>query len=339
MSLRPLKDSSDSAPARADGSAAGSRLLRISIIIPVLNSEKFLAGCLESIFSMKYPRGSYEVIVVDNGSKDRSVEIAKKYGVKVLVKPKVNVSAVRNFGARESTGDVLAFVDSDCLVSENWLASAVPYFKDPAIGMVGSLCAVHEKDMTWVGKAWNSCMKKRQLNGETDRLGCGNIIIRKRCFEEINGFNDDLVTGEDDELCHKLREAGYRIYSDPAIKVYHLGEYRTLTQFFRKETWRGYETFRLFLKHKGRMNTKVIIYSGFFLANMLLFFLLLPGTLILHRGYPALWMPVSLLIGLPVDLALNTASRTKKWGYFFYFVTLYLFFGLARGLAILRIKL
>lgn len=336
MSFVPLKGSSNAARA---GIGADPPPLRISIIIPVLNSERFLGGCLESIFSMTFPRGSYEVIVVDNGSKDGSVEIAEKYGAKVLVKPGVNVSAVRNFGARASTGDVLAFVDSDCLVSKDWLANAVPYFRDPSIGMVGSLCAVNENDMTWVGKAWNSCMKKRLLRGETDRLGCGNIIIRKKCFEEINGFDDGLVTGEDDELCHKIREAGYRIYSDPAVKVYHLGEYRTLRQFFRKETWRGYETFRLFLRHSGRMNTKVTIYSGFFLANVLFFLLLLEGTLMLHRGYAALFLPIILLMSLPAFMAVSTASRTGKWGYLFHFTLLYLLFGVARGLAMLRIKL
>ena len=330
MSFAHLKASSDE--------AAVSGPVRVSIIIPVLNGEKHLGACLGSIFNMKFPRGSYEVIVVDNGSKDRSVDIAKKYGAKALVKPGVNVSAVRNSGALESAGDILAFVDSDCLVSRDWLANALPYFRDPSIGMVGSLCAVDESDLTWVGKAWNSCMKKRLLCGETDRLGCGNIIIRKKCFAAISGFDAGLVTGEDDELCHKLCEAGYRIYSDPSIKVYHLGEYRTIGQFFRKETWRGYETFRLFLRHKGRMNTKITVFSVFFLANMLAFLLALAGVLALRRGYPVLLIPASMLVGLPAYLAVSTAKRCRKWGGLFHYALLYLIFGFARGLAILRIK-
>lgn len=309
----------------------------ISIVIPVLNEEKYIGRCLDSIFKINYPKECFEVILVDNGSTDRTIKIAKKYDVQIHIKQDVNVAAVRNCGARESKGEILAFIDGDCVVSRDWLDIANQYFSRDTIAMAGSLCKVSDES-TWLGKTWDICLKKRRLKGETDRLGSGNMIIRKKIFDQINGFNECLVTGEDDDICYRIRSANYIIYSDPEIAAYHLGDDKTLREFLDKEIWRGCETFRLFLKNRGQMNLKAVVYALFFLSAIIATMSSSIYLLVTHKGFVAVLISIGLVLSLPVYLATVTAIVSKKWTFFFRFILLYFLFGVARAFAIFKLN-
>ena len=84
---------------------------KFSIIVPVYNVEKYIGKCLESIKNQTYK--DYEVIVVNDGSTDKSMEIAKEYNVKVINTKHVSVSEARNIGVKHATGEYLMFLDSD----------------------------------------------------------------------------------------------------------------------------------------------------------------------------------------------------------------------------------
>jgi len=101
------------------------KTVAISIIIPAYNEERFLGRCLQSIANVDYPGELTEVLLVDNGSTDRTVEIAHSYNAKVLVDGTSNVSGLRNLGAQHAKGELLAFVDADCIVHEDWISGSV----------------------------------------------------------------------------------------------------------------------------------------------------------------------------------------------------------------------
>ena len=84
---------------------------KFSIIIPAYNVEQYIGRCLESVF--KQTSKDYEVIVVDDGCTDKSIEIAKDYDVKVITSKHVSVSEARNIGAKKAKGEYLLFLDSD----------------------------------------------------------------------------------------------------------------------------------------------------------------------------------------------------------------------------------
>ena len=84
---------------------------KFSIIIPVYNVEKYLKKCLDSVFNQTYK--DYEVIVVNDGTKDNSMDIVKDYAVKVINQKNQGLSAARNAGVKKATGDYLIFLDSD----------------------------------------------------------------------------------------------------------------------------------------------------------------------------------------------------------------------------------
>ena len=107
----------------------------VSIIIPFKNEEKYLGACLAGIAALDWPRDRVEVIALDNGSTDASESIARSFGIQYVTAPGRRSRANRNRGAREGRGEILAFVDADCVVPPDWLSVAADLFaSDPAIG-------------------------------------------------------------------------------------------------------------------------------------------------------------------------------------------------------------
>src|SRR6266545_2666630 len=113
----------------------------VSVVIPVKDRAEELARCLVSIRSIEYPSELLQVIVVDDGSSDKSAEVARELGA--LVMPSGGTgrgpAAARNVGARAASGEILAFIDSDCTASAGWLAELLPSFTDKKTAAVGGL--------------------------------------------------------------------------------------------------------------------------------------------------------------------------------------------------------
>lgn len=93
----------------------------VSVVVAAPDAEGELDRCLASLLDIDYPAGRYELLIVDNGSRDRTAEIVKRFPVRNLDEPRSRVSHARNAGIRASRGDVVAFTDPDCLVSKQWL--------------------------------------------------------------------------------------------------------------------------------------------------------------------------------------------------------------------------
>jgi glycosyltransferase involved in cell wall biosynthesis len=219
----------------------------ISIIIPAFNEGTRLPSCLDSILHLNYPRDNFEVIVIDNGSTDGTRELAENSGALVLVDKNQNVSGLRNLGARQAKGDILAFVDADCKVSDDWLDRAAPYFEREDVAAWGSPPSV-PSGATWVQRTWYLVRKKEQAVQEVDWLESMNLFVRRDRFLSIGGFNENLVTCEDADFCFRIARYG-RIVSDDRIAVIHLGEASTVKEFLKKEIWRGQGNLRGIFSH------------------------------------------------------------------------------------------
>jgi len=252
-----------------------------SIIIPAYNEEKYLPLCLDSIHNLNYPKEKYEVIVVDNGSTDRTREIAANRGATVLQDRAANVSGLRNYGAREAKGDVLAFLDADCLVTNDWLICAAKYHDDMDISVWGSPTTPPE-DSTWVQRTWFFVRMKKQDVMDVQWLESMNLFVRKSQFFEIRGFNEQLVTCEDVDLSYRMSRMG-RIVADKHISAVHLGEAGTMREFFRKELWRGQSNLKGAFSHgislKELPSLVVPVYFGLLIPVLFVAAWLAPSTL------------------------------------------------------------
>jgi GT2 family glycosyltransferase len=216
-----------------------NRTVDVSFVIPVRNDATRLRGCLKSIRENQYPDDRIEIIVVDNGSHDESVLVAREAGAEVLKEPGRRVAELRNIGASIARGRILAFVDADHLLGPCWIEAAVQTFKeDETIAAVGSLCRAPE-DGTWVQRAYDNLRGRRVGRQPVEWLGAGNMAVIHDAFERLGGFDAGLETCEDVELCRKLRSAGQRLVSDDRLLSVHLGDPSTLSALFRGELWRG----------------------------------------------------------------------------------------------------
>jgi glycosyltransferase involved in cell wall biosynthesis len=108
-----------------------------SVIVPCFNNEPYLARCLNALCTQTWAKGGYEMILIDNNSTDRSVEIARGFSeVTVLAEEIQSSYAARSRGVRQAKGEVLVFTDSDCEVCPTWLEEMARAFGSPGTGLV-----------------------------------------------------------------------------------------------------------------------------------------------------------------------------------------------------------
>lgn len=222
-------------------------IFSVSIIIPAKNEQEILPLCLEAINNLDYPDDKVETIVIDNGSTDNTATIAERYGAKVVSHPVGNIASARNAGAERANGEILAFVDADCLVDSEWLKNAIKNFGNKTVGCVGSRPGVPESNTTWVQRLW-SLMKVKKGLSKVEWLASSNFIVRKRLFEDVLGFDEALDTCEDVDIGLRLSKKCTLIYDDK-VKSTHLRDPRTLSEFFKKEIWHGRGNLKGFFKH------------------------------------------------------------------------------------------
>lgn len=204
----------------------------ITVIIPTYNSEKFISRALHAIFEgALLPR---QVIVVDGGSKDLTIKIAKEYPVEVLSNPKTSAADARNIGINNSKGDIIAFTDSDCVPCKNWLEKIFENFKNNPglVGVGGRMLPLEPKNdiEAFCGDIFiNGIMRFSNQSFKPDKkflpgsFITANCSYRKKALIGVDGFNEFFKNnGEDIDLFWRMIDKfpGCLLY-DPSIIVYH----------------------------------------------------------------------------------------------------------------------
>lgn len=208
---------------------------KVSVIVPCRNEERWIGVCLEALVRGSFPRSDYEILVIDNGSTDQTREIASVFADQVLVENTNKVSRARNLAAAGAHGEVLAFLDADCIPDRDWLDKATASLARDNAGIVGAHYLLPELP-SWVEKNW--CLDPPAGRQETNFVPAGNLIIRRQLFRQIGGFDEKLIACEDKELCARASRHA-TVISDDAIRVVHQGNPKTLEQLLRREMWHG----------------------------------------------------------------------------------------------------
>jgi glycosyltransferase involved in cell wall biosynthesis len=240
--------------------------LLFSVIVPMLNEERVIARCLRALEAQTFPRDRWEVIVVDNGSRDRTLEIAASFAgslnLTILVKTGVSISAVRNFGARAAQGECLAFLDADCVAPPDWLKLAHGALSANSRRIVGAQYTI-PRDSSWVAKAWygDLCQLKQ---GPILYVPGGDLIVRRDRFFELSGFDEQIETSEDCDFCQRAAASGTPAVGIAALSVEHLGTPQTLSEFFRKQRWHGSHVFQVFLKDERHIRNARSVLLAFY---------------------------------------------------------------------------
>ena len=219
----------------------------LSFVIPVRNDAVHLRECLKSIHNACAECSEIEILVIDNGSTDDSVAVARKGGATLLSIPNARVSELRNRGAAAARGTVLAFIDSDHEIAAGWGSCALESLAVTSIGAVGALCWPPQRP-TWVQRVYDGLREHREGAHDVQWLGSGNLAVKRDAFLAVGGFDARLDVCEDVDLCRKLRSAGYRLVADSRLRSIHKGDPPTLGALFRAELWRGRDNLRVSMR-------------------------------------------------------------------------------------------
>ncbi len=191
--------------------------MRISVVIPALNEEKYIERTLKSISE----QNPYEIIVVDNGSTDKTAEIASKYA-KVIKEPEKGVAKARDTGWRIAKGDIIAFTDADTVVGKNWINEIENSLKGDAVAVYGPVYLldgnIFENFLAKYGFTLflliNHYLISPHFSGQ-------NFAVKRRALESIDGFNTKLKTAEDVDLSRRLhKKFKNKIIFNKNLKVY-----------------------------------------------------------------------------------------------------------------------
>ncbi len=199
----------------------------ISIIIPTLNEEKLLPQLLDQLSDQKIKsKYKYELIISDGGSKDNTIEIAKKYTDKIVIhheNRRQKISEGKNLGYRISIGDILVFICADCrLENPEQFFDYVNSFRNSKYLAATFWFDVFPEEKIWSDYIFHFFFNWliKLLNFVGNGMGRGECqVIKRSIFKELGGYNEELIAGEDYDLYTRIRKKG-KIHVNFKIKVY-----------------------------------------------------------------------------------------------------------------------
>jgi glycosyltransferase involved in cell wall biosynthesis len=302
---------------------------KISFVVPAKNEESTIRLCLESIFK-EMIQGD-QLIVVDNGSTDKTIAIVKSFSkVLLLEKPDISVGGLRNEGARIADGDVLGFIDADCVIKPGWRHKVIHSLSIPNVAATGSKCSLPENPH-WIEKVWYSQRKRKP--GIVKYINSGNLVVKRDIFFQVGGFDESLITGEDAEFCWRLRSYSFLLWEDPEIITEHHSNPKNILNFYKKERWHGlgmFGTFKVFWFDKP-----LIMTFGFVLC-CLVALLLTFSSIVLDKVH-YLWIVLPLIFIVPGVTSIFRCFQYKQFNFFPQYIFLYTLYYIARTDALFRI--
>jgi glycosyltransferase involved in cell wall biosynthesis len=233
----------------------------VSIVITGKDESETIEKCILSVFDQSYP--NFETIYIDSNSTDGTFEIAlrlqnasKSYAnCRRYLPLSIDTNSAasgRNFGVNIAQGDIIAFVDADCVPERSWLENLIIHFSKDTLVVGGpnihsrtncsKLCgAVYDVLETFLGSGGSAQFLKINRLSYVNAIPTCNLAIEKKLFYAVGGFNDELRFNEDSDLCHKLRKAGYKMLYSPEAKVNHLRGIKSYHDFSHLIKEYGYQ--------------------------------------------------------------------------------------------------
>ena len=222
----------------------------VSVVVPVRNGERTIGDNLASIIRSDYPQDRHEVLVVDNASTDRTAEIIGRYPVRYVREERRGPSAARNRGIEESRGEVVAFIDADCIATTRWLRELVAGFsQNDVLAVAGEIIAYPPATPA---ERYHAMRKERwqayALALERPFPVTANVAFRGETFDRIGRFDQRLRAGEDKDFGWRFFDAGLKLsYRDRAL-VFHRHRSTSWDLFTQSVTW-GYGAAQLHRKY------------------------------------------------------------------------------------------
>lgn len=230
----------------------------VSIVIPMYNAERHIKDVLEAIFTQNYS-GPIEVIVVNDGSKDKSLEIVKDFqkrgDLKIIDQPNQGAVAATNNGFKAAKYDIICSVDSDVVLHKDWLGKIMQEFDDPVVGAVQGYYKTPKNVSFWskmmgydVEARYDSIPSKY-----VTQVCTGDTAYRKSAIEKTGFFDPAFKYGYDNDMSYRLQKAGYKlVFRQDAICDHYWKA--DLKNYIKQQYHSAYGRMQLIQKHKERVS-------------------------------------------------------------------------------------
>lgn len=210
--------------------------MKFSVIIPTFNDWKRLMRCLNALKAQTLDRKQFEVIVVNN-NKDGEIPSGFEFPnwTHFIHESKAGSYNARNRGVEKSTGELIAFTDSDCIPDENWLANAKKSFSNSTCDLVGGEVQIFQDDeKNKYGYLYERVNAFPQHKSVTAGKGVtANLFVKKAVFDRVDGFDSNVRFGGDWEFTQSCVNKGYKIIYCKDVLVLHPA--RTVAGIFKKQ--------------------------------------------------------------------------------------------------------
>jgi glycosyltransferase involved in cell wall biosynthesis len=249
---------------------AGSRDPFVSIVIPAFDVERTIAQGLSALLDQTYPPNAYEIIVVDDGSNDHTVQLVKEIqastkeattenkapAIRLFAQANQGPAAARNLGAAHSSGEFVLFTDADCVPHQEWVEQmAKPLASGEAEGVMGRY-ETHQGGIV-------ARLAQLEFEQRYDRLRRYRYIdvaftytagFKRRLFTQLGGFDPSftVANNEDTDFSYRFAEAGYRIVFNPKAVVFH-PQNDTLYKYYGEKFWRAYWRMVVYRRYPQKM--------------------------------------------------------------------------------------
>lgn len=276
---------------------------RASVIVPVFNAEATIGECLKCLLGQTVPPESYAIVVVDDGSTDRTAVIvralAEREGppaIRLLGQEQRGPAAARNKGVAQARGDIILFTDSDCFAEPDWLEKMLAPFDDPEIA--GAKGTYRTTQPEWVARfvqlEYESKYRRMAKFRFIDFVDTYSAAFRKDVFLAAGGYDTAFQkpSVEDQEFSFRLAEEGHRMVFVPDAVVRHI-HVDSFGGYFRKKFKIGYYKAMLLAKHPDRTRGDTHTPKSL-QAQVALGLLFLPVLVLALLRWIPWWVPVGL---------------------------------------------
>ena len=255
---------------------------RYSVIIPAYQAEETVGACVRALNGQTVPRDRYEIIVVDDGSTDRTAEVARQAGAdRVLTIPHGGPSAARNAGVAAAQGEIVLFTDADCEPWPDWLDRMTAPFAAPEV--MGTKGAYRTQQRALIARLvqleYEFRYERMARLPSIDFIDTYAAAYRRELFLRYGGFPTDvpIPSVEDIDFSFRLARAGHRLVFVPDARVWHTHPSTLRAYLLRKARygfWRGLLYLRHPEKRRGDTHTDPALKKQFVLIALAFLFLI-----------------------------------------------------------------
>jgi cellulose synthase/poly-beta-1,6-N-acetylglucosamine synthase-like glycosyltransferase len=279
----------------------------ISVVVAARNEEKDIEKCLQSLLNQTYPANSYEIIIVDDGSTDKTASIVKSFSERFanIQLLSLKFDSENRIGHKpialakgivHATGEIILTTDADCIVPPQWIEIMANHFEEGVVFVAGP---VAEQDSnTFFAKIeqlefFGLITTAAGLIGSGRPIICNgaNLAYRKDAFIAIDGFNTESSSNDDESLMNKMvhRKIGKVVFAPEADAVVTTSSSNTISTFFRQRIrWAN---------KRGHYEDKSILFT---LVGLYIFFVSMLFTMVLLFPKPQLIQPLAVAFGCKI---------------------------------------